>query len=284
MDDMFTGCINLESLNLINFNITNVKRMGRMFRNCVKLTSLDLSNFKTKKLESNSDEAWYWISEMFNGCISLTFINLENFDLNAEYTNRYVFNNTPDNIIVCSNDEKWNIILNGTNISINCTIENKQYKCFIKNILEISNNDNICNLCNLCYNNDVQVYNYSIINDSIINDSYINSFQINLSNTLNVESLTTEITEEISYEKMRKSSLKDFNNTIILEGNDIEVKVESEDINLTEIESLTTEITEEISYEKMRKNALKDFNNTIILEGNDIKIKVESEDINLIWT
>ena len=227
MTSMFDGCINLISLNLSNFNITNVKRTGRMFKNCLKLTSLDLSNFKSENLQSNLDKPYSWISEMFYNCTSLTFINLENFDLNEEYTNRSVFHNTPDDIIVCSQDDKWKIILNGTEISINCNIEKKQYKCFIKNTLKILNNNNICNLCN---NNDFKVYNYSIIDYS-----YINCLQINLSNTLNtlgIESFTTEITEEISHEKTRQKVLKEFNNTIILEGNDIKVEIESEGIDI----------------------------------------------------
>ena len=47
---MFEFCSSLTSLNLSNFNTSNVVDMESMFSNCGSLTSLDLSNFKTSNV------------------------------------------------------------------------------------------------------------------------------------------------------------------------------------------------------------------------------------------
>ena len=70
---MFCGCSSLTSLNLSNFNTTNVKSMNGMFYNYYCLTSLNLSNFNTNNVKS--------MSCMFYGCSSLTSLNLSNFNI-----------------------------------------------------------------------------------------------------------------------------------------------------------------------------------------------------------
>lgn len=58
---MFSGCINLESL---NFNpIGNLQHMDTMFKSCVKLTEIDISNLKTNNVS--------WMTGAFSECISL---------------------------------------------------------------------------------------------------------------------------------------------------------------------------------------------------------------------
>ena len=47
---MFLGCNNLTSLDVSNFNTSEVTTMRGMFQNCTKLTSLDLNNFNTNKV------------------------------------------------------------------------------------------------------------------------------------------------------------------------------------------------------------------------------------------
>ena len=69
---MFQNCAALTSLDLSNFNTSNVTAMQSMFNGCSALTSLDLSNFNT----SNATD----ISAMFSDCHSLASINLSNFD------------------------------------------------------------------------------------------------------------------------------------------------------------------------------------------------------------
>ena len=46
---MFLDCSSLSSLDVSNFDTSNVTDMRSMFRNCRSLTSLDLSNFNTSR-------------------------------------------------------------------------------------------------------------------------------------------------------------------------------------------------------------------------------------------
>ena len=69
---MFAGCTNLTSLDLSNFDTSQVTLMVAMFKDCSKFESLDLSNFDT----SNVVE----MSQMFKGCSGLKSIDLRNFD------------------------------------------------------------------------------------------------------------------------------------------------------------------------------------------------------------
>ena len=69
---MFNGCLALTSLDVSNFDTTNVTNMGGMFNDCSKLTSLDLSSFDTTNVAD--------MSFMFNGCSKLTSLDVSNFD------------------------------------------------------------------------------------------------------------------------------------------------------------------------------------------------------------
>ena len=51
---MFSGCMEITSLNLINFETNEVKDMTKMFE-YLTLTSLDLSNFNTSNVLSMLD-------------------------------------------------------------------------------------------------------------------------------------------------------------------------------------------------------------------------------------
>ena len=68
--DMFNGCRGLTSIDLSNFDTSNVTNMSYMFYGCESLTSIDLSNFNTSKVTN--------ISSMFNDCRGLTSIDLSN--------------------------------------------------------------------------------------------------------------------------------------------------------------------------------------------------------------
>ena len=69
---MFSGMSSLTSLDLSNFNTSNVTNMSSMFYNMRNLTSLDLSNFNTSNVVDMKD--------MFSGMSSLTSLSLSNFD------------------------------------------------------------------------------------------------------------------------------------------------------------------------------------------------------------
>ena len=72
MSDMFYNCSSLTSLDLSNFDTSKVTNMSYMFYNCSSLTSLDLSNFDTSNVTS--------MNHMFYECSSLTSLDLSNFN------------------------------------------------------------------------------------------------------------------------------------------------------------------------------------------------------------
>ena len=72
MSHMFYDCNNLKGLDLGNFDTGNVTNMVSMFGHCSSLTSLDLGNFETSTVTN------MWC--MFSGCSSLKSLNLGNFD------------------------------------------------------------------------------------------------------------------------------------------------------------------------------------------------------------
>ena len=56
------------------FNTENITNMENMFSGCSSLTSINISNFNTSKTEN--------MANMFSGCSSLTSINVSNFNTN----------------------------------------------------------------------------------------------------------------------------------------------------------------------------------------------------------
>ena len=63
---MFGHCESLTSLDVSNFNTSNVTGMSWMFAYCTSLTSLDVSNFNTSNVTN--------ISAMFSNCANLKTI------------------------------------------------------------------------------------------------------------------------------------------------------------------------------------------------------------------
>ena len=69
---LFEGFTNATSINLNNFDTSNVTVMSNMFRSCSSLIELDLSNFDTSRVTS--------MSHMFNICTNLESLNISSFD------------------------------------------------------------------------------------------------------------------------------------------------------------------------------------------------------------
>ena len=69
---MFSGMSSLTSLDLSNFNTSNVTNMSSMFYNMRNLTSLDLSNFNTSNVTL--------MNYMFSGMSNLAMLDLSNFN------------------------------------------------------------------------------------------------------------------------------------------------------------------------------------------------------------
>ena len=103
MKNMFFGCTSLTSLNLSSFDTSNVKTMLDMFNNCNSLKSLDLSNFNTSKTTS--------LYRMFYNCTNLQYINLSNFEVSSSTSTNYMFDLTPENLVICLNNNSQ-IIMN----------------------------------------------------------------------------------------------------------------------------------------------------------------------------
>ena len=69
---MFSGMSNLTTLNISNFDTSQVTDMSYMFMHMSSLTTLDLSNFNTSKVTN--------MGNMFYGMRNLTTFNLSSFD------------------------------------------------------------------------------------------------------------------------------------------------------------------------------------------------------------
>ena len=69
---MFINCFSLEEINFGNFKTTKVANMEGMFECCVNLKSLNLSSFDTSNVEN--------MNSMFTVCASLKELNVLNFN------------------------------------------------------------------------------------------------------------------------------------------------------------------------------------------------------------
>jgi len=148
--NMFYGCSSLISLNLSNFDTSNVNSMSSMFSGCSSLISLNLSNFNTSNVNS--------MSSMFSGCANLEYINLINFNESRLIFRAYIFEGVPNNFVVCINKEKIaNKILpqitEKTCYTIDCS---NNWKSNQKKII----NGNI-NCTENCFNNPTYKYEYN---------------------------------------------------------------------------------------------------------------------------
>ena len=80
---MFSGCGNLTSLDVSNFDTQNVTNMYSMFGVCGNLTSLDVSNFDTQNVTN--------MCGMFGDCGNLTSIDVSNFDTQSVTNMDFMF-------------------------------------------------------------------------------------------------------------------------------------------------------------------------------------------------
>ena len=80
---MFKNCENIKSLNLNNFNTTNVENMDFMFYECFKLETLDLSSFITSNVKT--------MAAMFVRCKSLTTLDISKFNTSKVISSRHMF-------------------------------------------------------------------------------------------------------------------------------------------------------------------------------------------------
>ena len=88
MIEAFFQCNKLEEINLTNVDTSNVTDMSMMFCICSNLTSLDVSNFNTSNVTD--------INSMFSECKGLTSLDVSNFDTSNVTNMDYMFD-------LCSN-------------------------------------------------------------------------------------------------------------------------------------------------------------------------------------
>ena len=87
MKYMFRGLSSMSSLNLSSLSTANVTIMWGMFSDCSKLTSLNLSIFNTAKVKD--------MDAMFSGCTSLKNLDLSNFNTSSIQYSSNVFSSVP---------------------------------------------------------------------------------------------------------------------------------------------------------------------------------------------
>lgn len=80
---LFSGCSNMVSVDLSNFDTSNVTEMGGMFEMCSNLSSLDVSGFDTSNVTD--------MSGMFSRCSNLTNLDVSGFDTSNVMGMEYMF-------------------------------------------------------------------------------------------------------------------------------------------------------------------------------------------------
>ena len=124
MNNMFYGCSSLISLDLSNFNTNLVTKMDRMFKGCTSLVSLQLTNFNTKLV--------YDMIYMFDGCESLISLDVSMFDTSSVINMAYMFHK-------CKNLK--NLYLNNFNTSLVTNMRYMFANCEKLLSLDLSNFD-----------------------------------------------------------------------------------------------------------------------------------------------
>ena len=174
MSYMFNNCKNLKNINLFSINTYNVKNMSHIFEGCENLTYLDLSSFNTKNVKD--------ISYMFYDCKNLNKVDLSSFETKNVQNMSNMFNQ-------CKNLKQ--IELSSFNIIKVHDISSMFYNCENLENINISsfNTEYVNNMENLFYNcknlTNLNLYNFITINvknmSNIFNQCE-NLKKINLSN------------------------------------------------------------------------------------------------------
>ena len=94
MSYLFSECLNLESIDMSEFDTSKVVNMSGMFNHCAELTSLNVSNFDTSKVVN--------MSGTFNRCVKLGTLDISNFDTSNVTSMQYMF-------YACANLKSLNI-------------------------------------------------------------------------------------------------------------------------------------------------------------------------------
>ena len=83
INNMFSGCTSLTSIDISNFNIQNIKDMNSLFFNCYSLESINIGNVNTENLID--------MSYMFYNCSSLNLLNLSKINTKNVINMSHIF-------------------------------------------------------------------------------------------------------------------------------------------------------------------------------------------------
>ena len=108
----FSRCTSLKSINFKNFDTRKIQSMESMFSGCSSLVSLDLSKFDTSLVNS--------MRSMFSDCSSLVSLDLSNFNTTLLDKIEYMFNNAESLISLDLSNFDTSLITIMTNVFNGC--------------------------------------------------------------------------------------------------------------------------------------------------------------------
>jgi len=154
MDKMFNDCTELCLLNISNFDTSRVTDMYNMFYNCKALRSLNLFNFDTTQVKN--------MSNMFYNCYNLNFLNISNFytpfvtEMNQMFYNCESLNSLDLSNFNFTNLNNFNAVFKGCNNLeyINLFISNINPKLIPDDIFSSTTSNLIICSDNNSYSND----------------------------------------------------------------------------------------------------------------------------------
>ena len=209
MNEMFSGCSQIKSLDLSNFDTSKVENMSGIFKKMTSLEILNLSSFDTKNvvnmeemfdscsslkeldLSSFNIENVTKIDNMFSNCINLESLDLSSFDLNNTKANisEEIFSNTSDLL-------KYS--LNNREIEKSLGIKEEKSQT-IKLLIEASDkNQNIEETIQIFEDS----FNLSDLNDPVIFINGKKNILFNNNITINLTNITTVV---IKFSKQLKT-------------------------------------------------------------------------------
>ena len=95
---MFYYGYSVISVDFTNFNFSSVEYMESAFRECQKLKSVDISNFNNTNIKGNIDG-------IFLGCKNLEYINLTNY----KGTDIFISIPAENNLTICFNGDELSL-------------------------------------------------------------------------------------------------------------------------------------------------------------------------------
>ena len=111
---MFRSCTNLTTLNISNFDTSQVTTMYQMFYGCTNLASLDVTSFNTSQVTT--------MYGMFTSCSSLISLNLSTFNTSQVKDMSWMFARC-SNLNQIKISSLWDVsnVTSGSSMFFDCT-------------------------------------------------------------------------------------------------------------------------------------------------------------------